>query len=427
MRPRKILAMAWENMKQRKLRTSLTTLGVVIGITAIIGLASLGEGFRIGVKERLQEGFELDVLIVIPGSFTAALREPFSPEEVNNVRNVSGVNAVAPVITMPQAKLTTENNDTLKAFTVAGVNLSEVTQVISERLEPLEGEWPSPEENDTIVLGYRTCFINEGEPLVHAGENVTIQMQITISPLQTITISKSLRVAAILRKSGTPGITNFDYWAFIPTSTAINLMSGREGYNIMLVKVSEVDQSEKIAKDIENTFENPYAISILVPVAFMRQVDRILNFVQIFLMAIASISLLVAGVGIMNIMTVSVMERTREIGILKAIGAKNRTVLVMFLSEAILIGIIGGFIGVFTGYGLSFALAYMLSNFIQPQNQNTTFQTPETPQRLAINPVFSPEWTAIAFVFAIIVCIIFGLYPARKAAKLDPVEALRYE
>jgi ABC-type antimicrobial peptide transport system permease subunit len=87
----KILAIAWENMNQRKLRTSLTTLSVVIGITAIIGLASLGEGFRLGIKERMQQGFELDVLIVIPGSFTAALSEPFSPEEVNNIRNVTGV------------------------------------------------------------------------------------------------------------------------------------------------------------------------------------------------------------------------------------------------------------------------------------------------------------------------------------------------
>lgn len=86
----KILAMAWEGMSQRKFRTSLTTLSVVVGITAIIGLASLGEGFRLEIKDRMQQGFELDVLIVIPGSFTAALRDPFTPEEVERVRNVTG-------------------------------------------------------------------------------------------------------------------------------------------------------------------------------------------------------------------------------------------------------------------------------------------------------------------------------------------------
>jgi putative ABC transport system permease protein len=126
----------------------------------------------------------------------------------------------------------------------------------------------------------------------------------------------------------------------------------------------------------------------------------------------------------MNIMTVSVMERTREIGILKAIGAKSQTVLAMFLSEAVLIGLVGGLIGVLTGYGLSYGLSYVLANFIP---QGAAFQTSDTTQRMVINPVFSPEWTSLALLFAIIVCIIFGLYPARKASKLNPVDALRYE
>jgi len=414
----KILSIAWESLTQRKLRTSLTTLGVVIGITAIISLASLGEGFRLEIKERMQQGFELDVLIVIPGSFAAALREPFTSPEVNNIRNVTGVKLVAPLITLPQADLYNETNEKVNALTVAAVNFSEITQMLSERFVPMEGKIPGPEENDTIVLGYKTCFWNETTPLVRVGENITMQ-------IEGYSINKTLRVAAILGKSGTSGITNFDYWAFIPADTATQLMR-REVYNIILVKVSDPEQSEHVANAIEDVFENPYSISILVPIAFMRQVDRILNLVQIFLVAIASISLLVAGIGIMNIMTVSVMERTREIGILKAIGAKSRTVLAMFLTEAVLIGIVGGLIGIITGYGLSYALAYVLSSFIQPQQQDTVFQAPET-QRMTLNPAFSPEWTIIAFVFAIIVCIIFGLYPARKAAKLDPVEALRYE
>lgn len=110
-------------------------------------------------------------------------------------------------------------------------------------------------------------------------------------------------------------------------------------------------------------------------------------------MTIASISLLVAG--IMNILTVSVMERTREIGMLKAIGAKSRTVFTIFLTEETLIGIIGELIGVFTGYGFSYILAYVLSGFMQPQQQDAVFQTPET-QRMLITPAFSPKWTIMA-------------------------------
>jgi len=422
MRLSRILAMAWENMTQRKLRTSLTTLGVVIGITAIIGLASLGEGFRLGVKERMEQGFELNVLIVIPGSFTSGLLGGFTPQDVANIReNVTGVEIVTPIITLPQAKLNnTQTNEGLNAITVGAVNFSEMSQIFPDRFIPLTGELPSQEENDTVVLGFRTCYLNDVTPVVNVGENVTLQIDVSGIPM-----NRTLQVAAILNKGGTSGITNFDYWAFIPLNAVPAPIN--EKYNIILVKVSDPEKSEQIAKDIENTFENPYSISILVPIAFMRQVDRILNFVQLFLMAIASISLLVAGIGIMNIMTVSVMERTREIGILKAIGAKSRTVLGMFLAEAVLIGIIGGLIGMFTGYGVSYGLAYVLSSFMQPQQQqDTIFRTPET-HGMNINPVFSPEWTITAFVFAIIVCIIFGLYPARKAAKLNPVEALRYE
>jgi putative ABC transport system permease protein len=428
MRTSKILSIAWENLTQRKLRTSLTTLGVVIGITAIVGLASLGEGFRLEIRERIQQGFELDVLIVIPGSFTAALRPPFTPQEVSGVRNVTGVRLVAPLITLPQAKIYNETSQKINAFTVGAVNFSEMTQMVGERFIPIEGEIPNEGENDTMVLGYKACFLNETTRLARVGDNVTMQIEIQAPPpLDTINVNKTLRVAAILGKGGTPGITNFDYWAFISTGAAVQLMGGEEAYNIILVKVSNIEESEQVANDIEKVFENPYSISVLVPIAFVRQVDRILAIVQLFLMAVASISLLVAGIGIMNIMTVSVMERTREIGILKAIGAKSRTVLAMFLSEAVLIGIIGGLIGILTGYGLSFALSYGLSSFIQPQQQDAAFQTPETPQSMAIKPVFSFEWTIIGFIFAIIVCIIFGLYPARKASKLNPVDALRYE
>lgn len=144
-----------------------------------------------------------------------------------------------------------------------------------------------------------------------------------------------------------------------------------------------------------------------------------------FLIAIGSISLIVAGVGIMNIMTVAVMERTREIGILKAVGAKNRTVLGMFLTEALLVGIIGGLIGEFTGCLFSYGLAQILNNFLQP-NKTELLERPET-QSIKLTPALSITWMIIAFMFAIIICIIFGLYPARKASKLNPVEALRYE
>lgn len=418
----RLMTMALENLKQRKLRTSLTTLGVVIGITTIIALASLGEGFRFDVKKRMEQGFELNVLIIFPGSFMAGLGPGFNRTDVDAIRSVDNVSLVTPLVTMPTAELHNVNDTKLGAFTVGGINFTEMQGMLPERFRLMSGgHFPTVDENKSIILGYRASILND-TVVAKVEDNVTLMLK---DRYGRIFYNATFKVAGILEEGGTSGITNFDYWAFIPAETALK-MPGVEGYQIILAKVADTKYSEHVAKGIRSKFSE-YSITVFVPSSLMRQVDNILNIIQIFLMAIASISLLVAGVGIMNIMTVAVMERTREIGIMKAIGAKSRTILGMFLAEAALVGVIGGLIGVPTGYGLSFALANTLSTLIQSSQQTTSVVQTSQTERMMINPLFSLEWTIIAFVFAIIVCIIFGLYPARKAAKLNPVEALRYE
>ena len=426
----KILAIAWEGMSQRKFRTSLTTLGVVVGITAIISLASLGEGFRLEIRERMQTGFELENLTVIPGSFFAGLsKKGFIDKDVQNISNISGVKVATPLMQVGNVTLYNKN-ETVRAFVATAVNFTEFVKIFPDRFIFEDGKLPTEDRNDTIVIGYRVNHPTENEtaPFAIANDTITLTSRVLqINPPNPPFYKQenyTFTVAGTLQKRGTPGITNFDYWVFIPLETARKIYNTQES-QLIFVKVYDHEESERIADEIEGLFP-PFSVTILVPLTFIKQVDHILTVVQIFLMAIASISLLVAGIGIMNIMTVSVMERTREIGILKAIGAKSRTVLAIFLAEATLIGITDGLIGVFTGYGLSHILAYGLSGLVQTQQQETGFQAPDA-QRMSINPAFSPEWTIIAFVFAIIVCIIFGLYPARKAAKLNPVEALRYE
>jgi len=431
MKSTKILASAWDSMAQRKLRTSLTTLSVVIGITAIIGLASLGEGFRLEIRDRMQSGFELDNLTVIPGSLFAGLaRDRFTDEDIQRISNILGVKLATQVMQVGNVTLYNVNksaNEPVRAFVATAVNFTDFAKVFPDRFVFEDGELPERDRNDTMIIGYRVNHPTENETTTFAFANdtiaVTLELPQSVPPYHRQE-NYTFTVAGTLQKRGTPGITNFDYWIFIPLQRAREIYYTEES-DLIFIKVHNPEESEKIAKQAEELFP-PFKVTILVPLTFINQVDRILSIVQIFLMAIASISLLVAGIGIMNIMTVSVMERTREIGILKAIGAKSRTVLAMFLTEAMLIGIVGGLIGVFLGYGLSYGLAYILSGFVQPQHQDTIFQTPET-QRMAINPAFSAGWTVIALVFAIIVCIIFALYPARKAAKLNPVEALRYE
>jgi len=421
MRLKRIFSMAWENMKQRRLRTFLTTLGVVIGITAIIALASLGEGFRISITERMEQGFELDVLTLIPGTLFAGMREPFNDTEVANVRNVSNVSAATPVMQIGSVKLYNGDKN-VTAFVGAAVNLTEFAEIVfPHRFRFEEGEIPEQIKNNTMIIGYKVNYPNETEvAFAHPNDNVTMTMAIPTAtpPIQ----NQSFTVAGTLRKTGTAGLTSFDYWVFIPLETARKFYGNVT--DLIFVKVSDPELSETIAEDIENLFPL-YRLTVLVPLSFIRQVNSILNMVEIFLTSIASIALLVAGIGIMNIMTVSVMERTREIGILKAIGAKSRTILTMFLAEAALIGLVGSITGVPAGYGISHVLSYVLSGFATSQ-QNHVFQRPEV-ERATIVPIFSWQWAIVAVIFGIAICILFGLYPARKAAKLDPVEALRYE
>ena len=427
MRRKRIFSMAWETMKQRRLRTSLTTLGVVIGITAIVALSSLGEGFRLSIKERMQQGFELDVLTLIRGSLFSGWRpQPFTDSEIKNISTIENVEVATPVIQMGNVTLY-DGDKKRQALVATAVNFTEFIEVFPDRFEFETGGPPDPGKNDTVVIGYKVNYPNETETSFTEA-NRTITMTIRIPKVPFPIKNYNFTVAGTLLKKGTPGLTNFDYWVFIPLDTAreIYVTSGYDisGADLIFVKVSDPAHSESIAEDIEALFP-PYQISVLVPITFIRQVDFILGGVQIFLISIASIALLVAGIGIMNIMTVSVMERTREIGILKAIGAKNRTVLTMFLAEAGLIGVMGGLIGLPIGYGLAYVLNYAVSGFIAPQ-QNHVFSRPET-ERMTSTPIFSLSWAFGALAFGVIVCILFGLYPARKAAKLNPVEALRYE
>lgn len=426
MRIKRIFSMAWESMRQRKLRAFLTTLGVVIGITAIIALASLGEGFRVSIKERMEQGFELDVLTVIPGTLFAGMRAPFTDSEVANIRKVSNVSAATPVMQMGSVELYNEDKK-VTAFVAAAVNFTEFQEVFPDRFTNFEkGKIPEKIENDTLIIGYKVNHPNETEPaFANPNDNVTMTVSIpTATPFPQIKFENySFTVAGTLEKTGTAGLTNFNYWVFVPLETARKIFDTNSS-DLVFVKVSNADFSENVAEKIEALFP-PYQLTVLVPLSFIQQVNSILNMVEIFLTSIASIALLVAGIGIMNIMTVSVMERTREIGILKAVGAKSRTVLTMFLAEAALVGVLGSLIGVPTGYGLAHVLSYVLSSFVSPQ-QNHVFQAPEVEQA-TITPVFSWSWVIIAVIFGIAICILFGLYPARKAAKLDPVEALRYE
>jgi len=412
MKRKTVLSMAWENMKQRKLRTTLTTLGVIIGITAILAVTSLGEGFRTMVTEQI-EYFELNVVMVMPIG-----RETYlTSEDAENISQmINEVVIATPVMQkmMPTGLYSGEKNATALLL---GVNFTEFEIVYPERLVFDEGGLPQPIENGTIVLGYSVAHPKNGEVFARVGDEVRVEIYVGgLPPIRNYNFT----VAGTLKESGAGTLISIDNMVLIPLNTAKEIY--KTDYDMMFVKLVDQEYSERVAEEIKDMLQKP--VTALAPSVMVQRAGNILDMVEIFLVGIAGIALLVAGVGIMNIMTVSVMERTREIGILKAIGAKNRNILSMFLAEAALIGLTGGLLGIPTGYGLAHFLSYALST-IRPQSSNGLIQGGG--MSLTITPVLSLPWVVGALVFGIVVSLLFALYPARKAAKLDPVEALRYE
>jgi putative ABC transport system permease protein len=232
---------------------------------------------------------------------------------------------------------------------------------------------------------------------------------------------------------GFAGTTVIDGGAFIPLSTLQAIFAEynvTENIDTILVKVSSPDIAEQIGSEISNYFNGE--ASVIVATSFIKSLQSILNIVTLFLLGIGSIALLVAGISIMNIMMVSVMERTREIGVLKALGARNRTVLAQFLTEAALIGLMGGILGIPLGLGVAFVLGRVLpalfsSGSFSGFGGSSNGSQFALGQNLVLNPVIDPVSIAAAVLFALAITVIFAIYPARKASKLDPVAALRYE
>lgn len=423
MRRKQIAATAWENMKLRRFRTSLTTLGVVIGITAIISLASLGEGFRVTIKTQMEQGFELNVLTVMSGGLLTGVPGSFTDDDVKNISDIEGVALATPLVQKSFVKMFNEGKNSTPLVMLA-VNFTEFWTIYPDRLIFEQGNMPTAIRNDTVVIGYNIEHPNGTQTFAYPGQNVTVQMVLKRQPV--VIKNETFNLAGTIAKSGAAGFINFDDAIFIPIERAENLYNTTYS-DMIFVRLANPDFSDSVANKIESRF-GAGEVRVLVPAAFLAQVETILNMLQIFLTSIASIALLVAGLGIMNIMTVSVMERTREIGILKAVGARSRTILTMFLSEAAFIGLLGGVIGLPLGYALAQVMGQFLFRFsaeITPQRSIITGTT--THPITSVTPILTPEWILIATVFAVGVSVVFGWYPARKAARLDPVKALRYE
>jgi putative ABC transport system permease protein len=420
--------MSYNALAQRRLRTSLTTLGIVVGIMTIVAISSLSGGFQTTITNMLSTGFQADVVTVSGGSSFLGGGSGINLHQAD-ATYISTFDHVEVATAISQKSSTifnaTSNTNTTLTY---GVNFTEFLQVYSGKLAFANGSLPTPVDNNTVILGYRD------NPVAKVGDNIT--MEFTLGVVFGLVNKKNytFQVAGIFAKVGFAGLTVIDRAAFVPIGTLLKIYNS-DVVDSIIVKVDSPANAQEVANEIKSPQAYGNQVTVVVPSSIIQSLGSILNLVTAFLLGIGSIALVVAGISIMNIMTVSVMERTREIGIMKALGAKNRTILAQFLTEAALVGLIGGLIAVPLGLGVAYVMGRVLPLAFQSQISGGSFGGGGGAGAGAfgggagftISPTIDPLTLTIAVLFGLTITVIFAVYPARKASKLDPVQALRYE
>jgi len=423
-----IFSYAFSAIRLRKLRAGLTTLGVVIGIAAIVALLSLGQGFQDAITAQFQKGFATNTLIVSPRGFQG---ESSYQLFVNDTQTIEGIENVTSAVPIIQKTVYAKLGERTFLVNVAGVNFSKYSSVFSSTFVAASGNIPPNPENGSIVVGARIHDPwQNGTTLANVGDSAELNLTKVGSDFKRYNATWPGQVVAVLDEVGGFSLGGpSDLGVYIPIQYAESFFGSSEVSSIIVQLRNSEDATIQSTSDaIRSAFGGQ--VSVTSSTAILGTIETIFSFIELFLAGIAGISLLVAGIGIMNIMIVSLMERTREIGILKALGMKGRTVLLIFLGEAIIIGLLGAAIGIGLGLGLAEVVARVGFAAMGGQAGGAGIRPGAAVNQagsLTISPVLTPSVLVGAFAFGLMVSIVFALYPAWRASKLKPVDALRYE
>ncbi|OGI99094.1 hypothetical protein A3H53_00735 [Candidatus Nomurabacteria bacterium RIFCSPLOWO2_02_FULL_40_10] len=402
MKFRDIIQETWSALMANKVRSSLTMLGIVIGIASVIAMVSIGNGAKASIQSSI-EGLGSNLLTILPGviqpgrgivSSGRGSAQTLKNEDIDILKAIEGVAAISPEVSRRFQIVAAGNNTNT---TVTGA-LPEYLTV--HNLTLANGNFISDANQRSIgrqaILGatVATDLFGDTEPLG-----------------KTIRINKiNFNVVGVLTAKGGVGFSGPDDMIFVPLSTMQKILSGEDYLSTICLSVADKNKMTEVKELATIALLEKHRVaeadfSIISQEDILGTLTTVIDTFTLFLAAIASISLLVGGIGIMNMMLTTVTERTKEIGLRKAIGAKRKDINKQFLAEAVMLTFIGGIIGVALGWLLCFAVT----------------STGLVKTQVSLSSVL------LAFGVSAGIGIIFGYYPARRAAMLNPIDALRYE
>ena len=410
-----ILRLALDSIRKNTLRSFLTILGVVIGVATVIGMSSIVSGLNNNIKSQIADlGSNLIFVERIPSTVTGRLpseifnRKEFKIEDAYALNQLSLIQAAAPVIehyalSIDKDSYAVRYGDKKAKNTIYIGSTHEVA--VAMNLPIVAGRWYSDAENNhnanVTVLGHDTVDMLFGniDPI---GKEVEIEGN-------TFTVIGVLGKQPTLGSGANPNDNIAEmpmgtFWKMHPEQTDITIIAKAISQEDMPKALEQIQRTMRIRRGLKANKDDDFSIS--TQNTFTDLWDEISSGIFTVMLAISSIALIVGGIGVMNIMLVSVTERTREIGVRKAIGATKRDILRQFLFEAMTLTAVGGVVGIGVGY----AIAYITRSLVS-----------------FLPTTVSPFWVAVGFFTSVGTGLIFGIYPAWRAANLSPIEALRYE
>lgn len=396
---------ALRNLRSRSLRSWLTILGIVIGIFLVISLLALSEGLKESVMAELRM-MGGDIVMVFPGDASDMMTTMIGGIELDNrdieaIRRAEGVESV---LEMPWAGAIVRHINKTETSLIYGISYNEGLPVLREDMgwEVVEGSFPRPGRREVMV---GNIVPKDVFPEMIIGDSINIK-------------GKEFVVSGILRSLG----NRQDDLAIAMDLTDFREVTGkREGSPVALVKLKTGYDADIAVRNIEIELEDSMirrrdedkpSFSVMTSETVTDMVGNIMGILQLAVFAFASIAIVVGGIGIMNTMYTSVKERTKEIGILKAVGAKRKHITTIFLFEAGIIGFIGGVGGVLLGVTLALSAQAILAS---------------SGGMFYLKAHISPALIIFGLTFSFVVGCLSGFFPAKQAAKLEPVDALRYE